>query len=48
MEIKLENLIPCEKLKSELDSVLEMVEQNRQVVILKNNLPVFVILKYDF
>lgn len=47
MEIKLENLIPYEKLVTELDSVLEMVELHGQVVILKDNSPAFIILKYD-
>jgi len=47
MEIKLENLIPYEKLLTELESVLEMAVENGQVVVLKDNSPAFIILKYD-
>lgn len=47
MEIKLENLVPYEKLLAELESVLAMVEENQRVVILKDNLPTYIIQKYD-
>jgi len=47
MEIKLESLISYEKFKNDIDNVLEMVEKNGQAVILKDNEPLYIILKSD-
>lgn len=47
MEVNLESLISYEKMKTELDDVFEVVEKNGKVVILKDNEPMYVLLKYD-
>lgn len=47
MEIKLESLIPFDKIKLDADSVFQSVEQNGKVVLLKDNQPVYIILKYE-
>lgn len=47
MEVSLESLISYEKLKTDLDDVFEVVEKNGKVVILKDNEPVYILLKYD-
>lgn len=46
MEIKLDSLIPFDKIRVDADSVFEMVERNGKVVLLKDNQPVYIILKY--
>ena len=43
----MESLIPFEKLKSDLDSVFSIVENNGKVVLLKDNQPKYIILKYE-
>lgn len=47
MEINLESLISYEKLKTDLDEVLSCVEKNGKAVILKDNEPAYILLKYD-
>jgi antitoxin Phd len=47
MEVSLESLISYEKLKTELDDVFEVVEKNGKVVILRDNEPMYILLKYD-
>lgn len=47
MEVSLESLISYEKLKTDLDDVFEVVEKNGKVVILKDNEPLYILLKYD-
>ena len=46
MEVSLESLISYEKLKKDPDDVLEVVEKNGKVVILKDNEPAYILLKY--
>lgn len=47
MEVKLESLVPYEKIKIDADSVFQNVEKNGKVVLLKDNQPVYIILKYE-
>jgi antitoxin Phd len=47
MEIKLDSLIPYEKIITDANSVFEIVEKNGKVVLLKDNQPVYVIAKID-
>lgn len=47
MEVSLESLISYEKLKIDLDDVFKVVEKNGKAVILKDNEPMYIILKYD-
>lgn len=47
MEVSLESLISYEKLKTDIDDVFKVVEKNGKVVILKDNEPVYILLKYD-
>ena len=47
MEVKLESLIPYEKIRMDADTVFQAVEKNGKVVLIKDNQPVYIILKYD-
>lgn len=47
MEVKLDSIMPFEKIKNDADAVFELVEKNGKVVLLKGNLPVYIIMKYD-
>ncbi|MBS3938665.1 MAG: hypothetical protein KGZ50_08870 [Peptococcaceae bacterium] len=47
MDVKLDSLIPFDKIKSDTDSVFNIVEKNGKVVLLKENQPVYIILKYN-
>ena len=47
MEVNLESLISYEKMKTDLDDIFKVVEKNGKVVILKDNEPVYILLKYD-
>lgn len=47
MEVKLDSLIPFEQITSDADSVFQTVERNGKVVLLKDNQPVYIILKYE-
>ena len=46
MEVKLDSLIPYERLKHEIDAVFQVVDKNGNVVVLKDNQPAYIILKY--
>ncbi len=46
MEISLDSLVPFEKLEKEVGFVLQVVEKNGHVVILKENQPAYIIVKY--
>lgn len=46
MEVSLESLISYEKLKKDPDDVFEVVKKNGKVIILKDNEPVYILLKY--
>lgn len=47
MEVNLDSLIPFQKLKSDMDGVFQIVERNGKVVLLKDNQPIYIIVKYD-
>lgn len=47
MEINIESLIPYERIKKNPEAVFKLVEKNDTVVILKNNQPAYLIIKYE-
>lgn len=47
MDIKIDSLIPFDTLHTDLEHVFSVVEKNGKVVLLKDNKPVYVVLKYD-
>ncbi|NPV91667.1 MAG: hypothetical protein HPY50_12925 [Firmicutes bacterium] len=47
MDIKIDSLIPFEKVKTEIDRVFSTVERNGKVLLIKDNQPAYIILKYD-
>lgn len=47
MDIKIDSLIPFDTLRTDLDHVFSVVEKNGKAVLLKDNKPVYVVLKYD-
>lgn len=46
MEVKLDSLMAFEKVKSDPDAVFSLVDRNNMVVLLKDNQPVYIIMKY--
>lgn len=47
MDIKIDSLIPFDLLHTDLEHVFSVVEKNGKVVLLKDNKPVYIVLKYD-
>ena len=47
MDIRIDSLIPFDSLKTNIDHVFSVVEKNGKVVLLKNNKPAYIVLKYD-
>lgn len=47
MDIKIDSLIAFDTLRTDLEHVFSVAEKNGKVVLLKNNKPVYIILKYD-
>ena len=47
MDVKIDSLIPFDTLRTDLEHVFSIVEKNGKVVLLKDNKPVYVVLKYD-
>jgi antitoxin Phd len=47
MDIRIDSLIPFASLKTNIDHVFSVVEKNGKVVLLKDNKPVYIVLKYD-
>jgi antitoxin Phd len=47
MDIKIDSLIPFDSLQTDLNYVLSVVEKNGKVVLLKDNKPAYIVLKYD-
>ena len=47
MEIKIDSLIPFDLLRTELSMFFPVVEKNGKVVLLKDNKPACIVLKYD-
>ncbi len=47
MEVSIDSLIPFEKINTDADAVFKLVETNGKVVLLKDNQPLYIIMKYD-
>ncbi len=47
MEISIDSLFPFEKALSETKEVFDLVDKNGKVVLLKENRPVYIIMKYE-
>ncbi len=47
VDIKIDSLIPFDSLKTNIDHVFSVVDKNGKVVLLKDNKPVYIVLKYD-
>ena len=47
MDIKIDSLIPFDTLRTDLEFVFSVVEKNGKVVLLKDNKPAYILLKYD-
>jgi antitoxin Phd len=47
MDVKIDSLIPFDTLRTDLEHVFSVVEKNGKVVLLKDNKPVYIVLKYD-
>ena len=47
MDVKIDCLIPFDTLRTDLEHVFSVVEKNGKVVLLKDNKPVYIVLKYD-
>jgi len=47
MEIKIDSLIPYDTLCADVDHVFSIVEKNGKVVLLKDNKPAYIIMKFD-
>jgi len=47
MDIKIDSLIPFDTLRTELEHVFSVVEKNGKVVLLKDNKPAYILMKYD-
>ncbi len=47
MDIKIDSLIPYEKIRTEADNIFRIVDKNGKVVLLKDNQPAYIIIKYE-
>jgi len=47
MDIRIDSLIPFDSLKTNIDHVFSVADKNGKVVLLKDNKPVYIVLKYD-
>lgn len=47
MDVKLDSILPYEKIITDVEGVFQAVEKNGKVVLLKNNLPAYIIVKYE-
>lgn len=47
MDIKIDSLIPFDTLRTDLEHVFYVVEKNGKVVLLKDNKPAYILMKYD-
>ena len=47
MDIRIDSLIPFDSLKTNIDHVFTVVDKNGKVVLLKDNKPAYIVLKYD-
>ena len=44
---RIDSLIPFDSLKTNIDHVFSVVDKNGKVVLIKDNKPVYIVLKYD-
>ncbi|MDP3058040.1 MAG: hypothetical protein Q8N36_01055 [bacterium] len=47
MEVNIDGLIPYERIATDVDAVFRAVDRNGKVVLLRDNQPAYIILKYD-
>ena len=47
MEVKLDSILPYERIKTDVDAVFQAVEKNGKVVLLIDNQPAYIIVKYE-
>ena len=47
MDIRIDSLISFDTLRTDLEHVFSVVEKNGKVVLLKDNKPAYILLKYD-
>ena len=47
MDIRIDSLIPFDSLKTNIDHVFSVVDKNGKVVLLKDDKPAYIVLKYD-
>jgi hypothetical protein len=47
MDVKIDSLIPFDSLRNDLEHVFSVVEKNGKAVLLKDNKPAYIVLKYD-
>ena len=47
MDIRIDSLIPFDSLKTNIDHVFSVVDKNGKAVLLKDNKPAYIVLKYD-
>jgi antitoxin Phd len=47
MDIKIDSLIPFDALRTDLEHVFSVVEKNGNVVLLKDDKPAYILMKYD-
>ncbi len=47
VDIKIDSLIPYDSLKTNIEHVFSIVDKNGKVVLLKDNKPIYIVLKYD-
>ncbi len=47
VDIKIDSLIPYDSLKTNIEHVFSIVDKNGKVVLLKDNKPAYIVLKYD-
>lgn len=47
MKVSLNSLIPFDKIKTDANAVFDLVEKNGKIVLIKDNKPSYIIMKYD-
>lgn len=47
MDIKIDSLIPFDTLRTDLEHVFSVIDKNGKAVLLKDNKPAYILMKYD-
>ena len=47
MKVSLNSLIPFEKINTDPNAIFNLVEKNGKIVLIKDNQPLYIIMKYD-